>query len=164
MIGLAAAVSWSAYAETPPTSPSAPMRLPARTSSPTTRFSTFENACPQVQTAVAQARGIANYYRGNPLVAQSQIGAPSLPGAITPATNPMVQEGRVAPANILSVRQAALTRLRLTHTQVGRQQLRESLRMQAGHRMEEQREVARLVRDRLRELRDTTFLTPGPGN
>lgn len=91
------------------------------------------------------------------------VGGTTLAGAVSTAAAAIVQDGRVARADVLAERQAALTRLRLAQTHQDRRRLVEELRTQVGQRMEEQRELARLVRDRLRELRDTTIITPRPG-
>lgn len=137
----------------------------ATTSAPTTqatRFTTFEGASPAVLDAVHNAQAVAN-------TARTSIG-PAMTGgetavarAVGAASGAIVQESRTARADVLAERQAALTRLRLAQSAPERERLVTELRTQTGQRMEEQRETARLVRDRLRELRDSTALTPKPG-
>ncbi|MCX6953471.1 MAG: hypothetical protein NTV51_15080 [Verrucomicrobia bacterium] len=82
-----------------------------------------------------------------------------LPTAVAAASTAVVREGQVARASVLSERQATLTRLRLAQSEADRQRLIENLRLQSGERMDDQREAARLVRDRLRQLRDDATLT-----
>jgi hypothetical protein len=128
----------------------------------TPRFTTFDLASPAVQTAVQNAQQAAASARQSigPAVANSETGVAR---AVSQASAAIVQEGRVARAELLAERQAALVRLRLAQSAAERVRLVSDLRARTGLRLEEQRETARLVRDRLRELRDTTALTPKPG-
>jgi hypothetical protein len=129
-----------------------------------TSFTTFEGASPAVRTAVANAQAVAQTIRSGTSSASSSIVSPDLSRAVAQASAAIVQEGRVARSEILAQRQASLTRLRLAQSEADRQRLIDELRVQNGQRMEQQREVARQVRDRLRELRATTTIAPRPGN
>jgi len=143
-------------------SPAAPTTTtPPKRAADTPRFSSFENASPAVVTAVTQAQAVAESIRDGVSIATA---TPVLARAVAQAGAAIVQEGRVARTDVLAERQAALTRLRLAQTEQERRRLIDELRARSGQRMEEQREVARLVRDRLRELRDTTALTKPDGN
>lgn len=126
------------------------------------RFSSFENASQTVVDAVGAAQALADSVRrGEPSAA---VTPEALSVAVSRAGAAIVQEGRMARSALLAERQAALTRLRLAQTDEERQRIVEELRLQAGRRMDEQREAARLVRDRLRELRASTALTSPGGN
>lgn len=128
----------------------------------TPRFTTFDQASPAVQTAVQQAQQAAANARQTigPAVANTET---TVARAVSQASAAIVQEGRIARADLLAERQAALVRLRLAQSPAERARLVSDLRARTGLRLEEQRETARLVRDRLRELRDSTALTPKPG-
>lgn len=138
-----------------------PPRAPAGTTA-TTRFNSFDGASTTVLTAVANAQAIAAEIRNGP--AAASVPSSNLAHAVAQASAAIVQDGRVARSNILAERQASLTRLRLAQTEAERSRLVTELRGQLGQRMEEQREVARLVRDRLRELRATTTIVRPAGN
>ncbi len=125
------------------------------------RFTSFDNASPAVVDAVAKAAALAATVRnGNP--STSTLPVP-LADAVAQASAAIVQEGRVVRSTVLADRQAALTRLRLAQTEAERQRIVQQLRDLSGQRLEEQREASRLVRDRLRELRVLTTLTPPGG-
>lgn len=142
-------------------SPAPPAATPPKRAANTPRFSSFDSASPAVVTSVAQAQAVAKSIRDGVGVATE---TPVLARAVAQAGAAIVQDGRVARTDVLAERQAALTRLRLAQTEQERRRLIDELRARSGQRMEEQREVARLVRDRLRELRDTTTLTKPDGN
>jgi hypothetical protein len=125
------------------------------------RFADFTKAPPAVQAPVAQAQDVATILRSG--VATASPGDPTLARAVATAGVAIVQEGRVARTEVLAERQATLTRLRLAQTETERTRLIEDLRAQTGRRLEEQRETARLVRDRLRQLRDNTTLNRPSG-
>lgn len=125
------------------------------------RFTDFSDASANVRVAVDQAQTIAKGGLATG-ISNAAIPSPSLAQAVAQASSVIVQDGRIARANVLAERQSTLLRLRLAQSQPERQRLIDDLRSQAGQRMDEQRETARLVRDRLRELRDSTSLTrPG---
>lgn len=159
VLALATTSQPSAMASEPAAAPKStePSTTPAQAEQ---RFGSFENASPAVVDAVAAARAVADTLRkGDPAGLAT---ASTLTEAVSRANAAIVQEGRQARSSILSERQAALMRLRLAQTEAERLRIVEELRLQAGRRMEEQREAARLVRDRLRELRATTAIgTPG---
>lgn len=134
----------------------------AATPTEASRFSSFDGASSAVLSAVANAQAIATQIRNGPVA--SSIPQAGLAQAVAQASAAIVQDGRIARSNLLAERQAALTRLRLAATEADRLRLISELRGQLGQRMEEQREVARLVRDRLRELRATTTITRPAGN
>ena len=142
-------------------SPVPPETAPPKPAADTPRFSSFDDASPAVVSAVAQAQAVAESIRDGTTIATA---TPVLARAVAQAGAAIVQDGRVARTDVLAERQAALTRLRLAQTEQERRRLIDELRARSGQRMEEQREVARLVRDRLRELRDTTTLTKPDGN
>jgi hypothetical protein len=133
---------------------STPPAPPAKAAA--TGGSAFDNAPPAVVTAVQNAQAIANTIRTGVGVSTTQ---PNLARAVSQASAAIVQDGRATRADLLAERQAALARLRAAQTAQERERLIGELRTAAGQRMDEQREVARLVRDRLRELRDITSLT-----
>lgn len=87
---------------------------------------------------------------------------PSLPAAVATAQAAIVREGQVARAGALANRQSGLLRLRLAQTEAERLKLIEDLRVQSGERLDGQRETARLVRDRIRQVRDNATLTRPP--
>lgn len=82
--------------------------------------------------------------------------------AVTQANTAIIREGQSVRANALASRQASLTRLRLAQSETERLKLLEDLRLQSGERLEDQREAARLVRDRLRQVRDNAVITRPP--
>lgn len=144
----------------PPAAGNGPSRPPVAADTP--RFTTFDNASPAVRDAVQNAQQAAANAR-NSIAPASTNPEAGVARAVSQASAAIVQEGRVARAELLAERQAALVRLRLAQSAAERARLVTELRSRTGQRMEEQRETARLVRDRLRELRDTTALTPKPG-
>lgn len=173
LIGACAlAASLPAQSE-PSASTTAPAPSPTTTTTATTsptpttapaRFTTFDGASPEVLTAVRNAQEAANAARINGVgPSGASVTDTTVSRAVAQASAAITQEGRVARADLLAERQAALTRLRLAQTAAERERLVADLRTQTGQRMDEQRETARLVRDRLRELRDSTALTPKPG-
>ena len=121
--------------------------------------SAFDDAPPEVIDAVRNAQAIATAIRTG--VTPAATG--DLARAVKQATTAIVQDSRTIRVNLLDERRAALVRLRAAQTETERLRIVEQMRTQAGQRMEEQRELARLVRDRLRELRETTALTPPGG-
>jgi hypothetical protein len=156
------AFALSAAAQTAAPTP-APTATTQSTTSPATPAPTtvavssaFESAPASVTVPVANAQALAGTIRAGLGVSTTE---PALARAVSQATTAIVQDGRAVRANLLAERQAALARLRAAQTQPERERLIGELRSAAGQRMDEQREVARLVRDRLRELRDTTSLT-----
>jgi hypothetical protein len=151
---ICAAAQTTAPPASPTASASTPPAPPAKAAA--TGGSAFDNAPPAVVTAVQNAQAIANTIRTGVGVSTTQ---PNLARAVSQASAAIVQDGRNTRADLLAERQAALARLRAAQTAQERERLIGELRTAAGQRMDEQREVARLVRDRLRELRDTTSLT-----
>ncbi|MES2695584.1 MAG: hypothetical protein V4773_19060 [Verrucomicrobiota bacterium] len=152
-----------AAATATPTEPATPVP-PAPPAPPPTaaagRFTTFDGASPTVLDAVRNAQGVATSIRSG--LATASPDDPALTRAVSQASAAIVQEGRAARTDLLAGRQSALTRLRAAQTATERERLISDLRTQTGQRLDEQREAARLVRDRLRELRDTTAITrPG---
>lgn len=121
------------------------------------RFTTFEGASQTVLDAVRNAQQAADAAKAN-LAAATTI-PPQVSRAVAQASTAIVQEGRTARADLLAERAAAIARLRAAQGPADRERIISELRTQTGQRMDEQREAARLVRDRLRELRDTTSLT-----
>lgn len=121
------------------------------------RFTTFEGASQTVIDAVRNAQSAADAAKAN--LSTSTAIPPNVSRAVAQASTAIVQEGRAARADLLAERSAALARLRAAQSTTDRERIISDLRTQTGQRMEEQREAARLVRDRLRELRDTTSLT-----
>lgn len=146
---------------TPVAAASATTPTPSTPTVSEVRFTDLQTASSTVQIAVANAQAVAEAVRTNPITLATPD--PIVARAVAQAGAAIVQEGRVARSDVLAERQAALTRLRLAQTEAERTRLIEDLRTQSGRRLEEQRESARLVRDRLRELRDTTMLAPRPG-
>jgi hypothetical protein len=144
----------------PQSSPPTAAPAPTTPTTEATRFSTFEGASPAVLDAVRHAQAVATIARAGLSTATTD---PGIARAVAQAGAAIVQEGRVARSDLLAQRQAALTRLRLASSTPEREKLVSDLRTQTGQRMDDQREAARLVRDRLRELRDTTSVTPKPG-
>lgn len=151
----------SSSAATSISSVTTPVTSPTTPTVSAGRFTELQSASPTVQTAVANAQAAAQIARQNPIMLASPD--PGVARAVAVAGAAIAQEGRMARSEVLAERQAALTRLRLAQTEAERTRLIEDLRTQSGRRLEEQRESARLVRDRLRELRDTTMLAPRPG-
>jgi hypothetical protein len=86
------------------------------------------------------------------------------PAAVTRASNAILAESRATRATVLTPREAAITRLRQAQTEQERQRLVEELRVSSSQRLEAQREDARLVRDRIRQLRDLTTINRPSGN
>ena len=86
------------------------------------------------------------------------------PVAVTRASNAILAESRATRAPVLTPREAAITRLRQAQTEQERQRLVEELRVNSSQRLEAQREDARLVRDRVRQLRDLTTINRPSGN
>ncbi|HEY1111301.1 MAG TPA: hypothetical protein VGE76_21785 [Opitutaceae bacterium] len=121
------------------------------------RFSNFDGASQAVIDAVRNAQSAADAAKAN-LTTSTAI-PPNVSRAVAQASTAIVQEGRTARADLLAERAAAIARLRATQGPAERERIISELRTQTGQRMDEQREAARLVRDRLRELRDTTSLT-----
>lgn len=149
-----------AAAQTAPARAAAP--APAAAPVPTEtveagRFTTFEGASQAVIDAVRNAQGAADAAKAN-LATSTAIPA-NVSRAVAQASTAIVQEGRTARADLLAERAAAIARLRAAQSTTDRERIISELRTQTGQRMDEQREAARLVRDRLRELRDTTSLT-----
>ncbi len=139
----------------------APTPAPAQAAAPETveagRFTNFEGASPAVIDAVRQAQVAAETARAS--LSTANAIPPNVSRAVAQASTAIVQEGRTARADLLAERAAAIARLRATQGTAERERIVSELRTQTGLRMDEQRETARLVRDRLRELRDTTSLT-----
>ena len=151
---------------TPATTPPATTVPPSTGGTPTVapsapRFTSFANAPAPVATAVATAAAAAAAARSPVGVASGTTG-PALATAVAGASQAIVQDARTVRSNLLAERQAAVDRLRLAQSAPERQRLVDELRTRTGQRLDEQRETARLVRDRLRELRDVTALTPKP--
>lgn len=121
------------------------------------RFTNFEGASQAVIDAVRNAQAAADTAKAN--LSTSTAIPPNVSRAVAQASTAIVQEGRTARADLLAERAAAIARLRATQGTADRERIISELRTQTGQRMDEQREAARLVRDRLRELRDTTSLT-----
>lgn len=121
------------------------------------RFSNFEGASQVVIDAVRNAQGAADAAKAN--LSTSTATPPNVSRAVSQASAAIVQEGRTTRADLLAERSAAIARLRAAQSTTERERIISELRTQTGQRMDEQREAARLVRDRLRELRDTTSLT-----
>jgi hypothetical protein len=119
---------------------------------------TFRDASPAVQTSVVNAIGTADAVRAASIgVATTPVPRPTtLTTAVTTANNAIVAESATTRATALTQRQASLARLRVAASEAERQRLVDDLRVQSGQRLEEQREAARLVRDRIRVLRDLT--------
>ncbi len=158
----ALALPWLATAQTSPTAPQTPQTItgPAGTAgSPAQppRFADFANATPAVAAPAQIVTSLAEAIRLG-LVNPSSSTIP-LPVAVAQANAAIVRDGQTARAEALASRQATLTRLRFAQTETERQKLVEDLRLQSGERLEEQRETARLVRDRLRQVRDNATLT-----
>jgi hypothetical protein len=150
---------------TTPTEPSRPQTPsgPAGSSTSVVVPPTFRDASPAVQTSVVNAITEADAARAaNIGLASPTPRPPPLTTAVTVANNAIVAESVTTRSAALTQRQATLTRLRLAASEVERQRLIDDLRVQSGQRLEEQREAARLVRDRLRTLRDLTTVTRPP--
>lgn len=111
----------------------------------------------QTVTSLAEAIRLGLVTPANPSSSSLLPTAP-LTQAVTQASTAIVREGQAIRATSLAGRQSAVTRLRLAQTEAERLKLLADLRLQAGDRLDEQREVARLVRDRLRQVRDNATL------
>ncbi len=146
----------------PASSPPGPAGPHPPTAADSPRFADLDQASPAVRDAVRQAQQAAASARTviGPATTSGEAGVAR---AVAQASAAIVQESRIARTDLLAERQAALVRLRLAQSASERARLVTELRTRTGQRLEEQRETARLVRDRLRELRDTTALTPKPG-
>lgn len=140
-----------------PTTPSTPV------ASPVTQSTAFAAASAAVTATVQQATSIADGIRQGVITSTVPAHA-ELATAVTTANNAIVAEDKTTRSTALSQRQATLIRLRTAASEAERQHLIEDLRVQSGQRLEEQREAARLVRDRLRVLRDLTTTTRPAGN
>lgn len=155
----ALALPWFASAQTAPQTPQTPAGPAGTTGSPAQppRFADFANATPAVAGPAQIVTSLAEAIRLG-LVGPASTTTP-LPVAVAQANTAIVRDGQAVRAEALASRQATLTRLRLAQTETERQKLLEDLRIQSGERLEEQRETARLVRDRLRQVRDNAALT-----
>lgn len=151
----ALALSRLAHAQTVPSVPQAttPPPVPEQAA----RFADLYSASSAVAGPAQVVTSLADAIRQG-LLTPASTTVP-LPSAVASASTAVVREGQAARAEVLSERQAALTRLRFTQNEADRQRLIENLRLQSGERMDDQRESARLVRDRLRQLRDNAMLT-----
>lgn len=144
-------------------------------------FTSFDTASPAVREAVSTATASATAAATSldeairlGVVQPAGIGTastPALPPSVTalPATvaranTAIVAESRTTRAPELTRREAALARLRQATTDEERQRIIQELRATSSQRLEAQREDARLVRDRLRQLRDVTTLNRPTGN
>ena len=146
----------------------APPATPARFANLTTVPSPVASTAAIVGNLADAIRlGIVTLPTTNPGASSTTPTAASpLTTAVTQANTAIVREGQAVRSEALANRQATLTRLRLAQSESERQKLLEDLRLQSGERLEDQRETARLVRDRLRQVRDNAVLsrpiTPTP--
>lgn len=144
-------------------------------------FTSFDTASPTVREAVTSATTAAatasasldealrlGVVRPATLATSSTPQLPpsvqALPGVVTRAHNAILAESRATRAAALTPRESAITRLRQAQTDAERQRLIEELRVSSTQRLEAQREDARLVRDRIRQLRDQTTINRPSGN
>ncbi len=161
----------------PPTGTPSPSTAPVRAQP----FTSFDHASPAVRDAVAAATASAQRAAPslddairNGLVQPAAVGIasttalpPSIEAvatAVTRANAAIVSDSRTTRTPVLTPREAALARLRQAQTDPERQRLIEELRTTSGQRLDAQREDARLVRDRLRQLRELTTLNRPAGN
>ncbi len=161
----------------PPTGTPSPSTAPVRAQP----FTSFDHASPAVRDAVAAATASAERAAPslddairNGLVQPAAVGIasttalpPSIEAvatAVTRANAAIVSDSRTTRTHVLTPREAALARLRQAQTDPERQRLIEELRTTSGQRLDAQREDARLVRDRLRQLRELTTLNRPAGN
>ncbi len=149
-----------------PQTPQTPAGPAGSTTSPGTpatiaRFSDLTKAAPAVAAPAQAVTSLAESLRQGiltPAGTTTPLGV-----AVAQANTAIIRDGQAVRAEALSVRQRSLTRLRLAQTEAERQKLIADLRLQSGERLEDQRETARLVRDRLRQVRDDATLTrPAP--
>lgn len=155
-----------ATAQTTPAVPAVP-QTPAVPSGPTgsaaqpPRFADLTKAAPAVAAPAQAVTSLADSLRQgivNPAGTTTPLNV-----AVAQANTAIVRDGQAVRAEALAGRQRTLTRLRLAQTEADRQKLIVDLRLQSGERLDDQREIARLVRDRLRQVRDDATLTrPSP--
>jgi hypothetical protein len=162
---------------TPTTGTTPPATAPVRAQP----FASFDHASPAVRDAVAAATASAQlaapsltdairngvFQPAGIGTASTQTLPPSVEAvssAVTRANAAIVGESRSTRAPVLTPRAAALARLRQTQSEPERLRLIEELRTASGQRLDAQREDARLVRDRLRQLRELTTLNRPAGN
>lgn len=179
----ALAVSAAAQVASTPTTGTPATGTPPTTTAPARAqpFASFDTASPAVRDAVVAATASAQ--RAAPsldeairtgVVQPAGIGTASTPAlppsveavavAVAQANAAIVGESRSTRTPVLSPREATLARLRSAQTEPERQRLVEELRSASGQRLDAQREDARLVRDRLRQLRELTTLNRPVGN
>jgi hypothetical protein len=152
-----------------PQTPQTPAGPAGSTTSPGTpatiaRFSDLTKAAPAVAGPAQTVTSLADSIRlGILTLPSTATGANPLTSAVAQANTAIIRDGQAVRAEALSGRQRTLTRLRLAQTEAERQKLIADLRLQSGERLDDQRETARLVRDRLRQVRDDATLTrPAP--
>lgn len=173
---LTLALPFSALAQTTPSATTA-----TTTSFRERPFATFDTASPAVRDAVATATTTAQtaatsldeairlgiVQPAGTATTAGPILPPSveaLPAAVQRANAAIVAESRATRSAELARREAALARLRQATTDAERQRIIEELRTSSSQRLDAQREDARLVRDRLRQLRELTTLNRPTGN
>jgi hypothetical protein len=158
--------------------PSVAPQLPATRDRP---FATFDTASQSVREAVTAASAtaataVASLDEAIRLGIVQPAGAATvagpalpptveaLPAAVARANAAIVTESRTTRAPALAPREDAVQRLRQATTEAERQKIIDELRTGSGQRLEAQREDARTVRDRLRQLRELTTLNRPSGN
>lgn len=176
---LAFALPFSLTAQTTP--PPTVSTTPTTTSLRERPFATFDTASPAVRDAVAAATATAQTAAASldeairlGIVQPAGIATSStpvlpssvaaLPTAVQRAQAAIVAESRDTRSAALARREDALARLRRATTDAERQRIIEELRTLSSQRLDAQREDARLVRDRLRQLREFTTLNRPTGN
>jgi hypothetical protein len=139
-----------------PQTPTGPVGAAGAAAQPT-RFSDLTKAPPSVAAPAQAVTSLAESLRQG-IVNPAGTTTP-LSVAVAQANTAIIRDGQAVRADALAGRQRTLTRLRLAQTEADRQKLIVDLRLQSGERLDDQRETARLVRDRLRQVRDDATLT-----
>jgi hypothetical protein len=139
-----------------PAVPTAPAGTASAAAQPP-RFADLTKAAPAVAAPAQAVTSLADSLRQG-IVNPAGTTTP-LSVAVAQANTAIVRDGQALRAEALAGRQRTLTRLRLAQTEADRQKLIVDLRLQSGERLDDQRETARLVRDRLRQVRDDATLT-----
>lgn len=150
---------------------------PSSTAPRITATTALQTASQPVQTAVSAVASQAAVVVGSiddairlgiatparPIGSPAPASVSALATAATNANNAIVAEDRQTRAETLDRRESSVARLRAAQTDADRRRVIEELRERSGERLDEQRESARLVRDRLRALRDiATTIRPEP--